>query len=287
MTANELGRFLRARRSRVGPDEVGLTSFGPRRVPGLRREEVAVVAGVNVDYYARLEQGRERNPSAPVVDALARALVLDEHARAHLFRLAGVVDPAGADTGGTVAEPVRMLLRAITSSPAMVVGPALDVLARNTLADALFSPFTDVDNLARMVLVDPAGRGVFVDWEAAAEATVAVLNHAAGAWPDDRRVTQVIGELTATSDAFARLAARQDVRPKHASTKQLHHPDVGALQLTTQALDVPGFPGQQLHTYLATPGTESSDRLALLGSLAATRRSENTDQAGPQDSRPR
>lgn len=270
MATNELGEFLRARRARVQPVDVGLVSVGRRRVAGLRREEVAVVAGVSSDYYTRLEQGRERHPSAQILDALAGALVLDTQARQHLFRLANTVPPSAPAARSTVSDEMALLLESCPTIPAFVTNRALDVLATNRLADMVFAPFATTTNVALMVFTDPAARSFYVDWNRAAESIVGGLRDGAGHEPHDPRLDAVVAELSPASDTFARLWERHDIRAKDTEFKQLRHPDVGMLDIVFQSLDVRGCPGHQLNLYLAPAGTATVERLALLGSIAAT-----------------
>ncbi|MCA6092404.1 helix-turn-helix transcriptional regulator [Streptomyces sp. SCA3-4] len=271
MTDNQLGEFLRARRAAVRPDEVGMPSHGVRRVAGLRREEVAVLAGVNADYYTRLEQGRERHPSAQVVEALSRTLLLDADARAHLHRLSGTAparrSPAATDR---VAPGLRVLLDGYAGTPAFVINPALDVLAANALAEALYSPFEAMDNLARMVFLDPAGRSFHPRWERTAETVAGHLRQASGVDPGHPRLRALVGELAAYSPDFVRLWNAHTVRGKTRENKHVHHPDVGSLTLTHHAFDVRDAPGQQLIIYHAEPGSRSAEALGLLGSVHAT-----------------
>ncbi|MFD7630737.1 helix-turn-helix transcriptional regulator [Streptomyces sp. NPDC059851] len=272
MTDNQLGEFLRARRAGVRPQDVGMASHGLRRVAGLRREEVAVLAGVNADYYARLEQGRERHPSAQVIDALGRALRLGPDAHAHLHRLAGTV-PTGdfAHTTDRVGPALRQLMDGNPGAPALVLNRALDVLATNALAEALYSPFEEADNLARMTFLDPAGRQFHARWGDAALATVGHLRQAAGLDPDDPRLRDLVRSLLEHSAEFARLWNTHTVHGKTREEKHLLHPDVGLLTLTYQAFDVRDAPGQQLIVYQAEPGSPSARALSLLGSVHATR----------------
>ncbi|TDE37780.1 helix-turn-helix transcriptional regulator [Actinomadura sp. 6K520] len=274
MDGNHLGEFLRARRAALRPEDVGMASYGTRRVAGLRREEVAVLAGVNADYYTRLEQGRERNPSGQVLDALSRALRLDTDARAHLHRLAGTTpgDLPFTQATGQVAPALRQLMDGYPHTPAFVMNRTLDILASNALADALYSPFDPADNLARMIFLDPAGRHFHTDWDRAAQATVANLRQAVGFDPDDPRLTELVRDLTARSPDFTRLWNAHTVRGKTQDAKHLLHPDVGPLTLTYQAFDVRDAPGQQLVIYHAEPGSTSAQALDLLGSIHATHR---------------
>ncbi|GAA0587533.1 helix-turn-helix transcriptional regulator [Streptomyces crystallinus] len=271
MTSSELGEFLRARRAQLAPEDVGLTSYRRRRVAGLRREEVAVLAGMNSDYYARLEQGRERHPSAQLLDALCRALRLDAEAREHAHRLAGTT-PAGlgAQPRETVSPLLRQLLDTQAHTPAFVVSPPLDLLAANTLAGALFSPFQAADNLARMTFLDPAAPIFFARWEQTAQATVAALRHATGLTPHYPRLDELVRTLCAASPPFSALWASHTVWGKTHDAKELVHPEVGPLSLTYQTFDVRGAPGQQLVIYHAEPGSPGAQALTLLGTLAAT-----------------
>ncbi|MEV6832382.1 helix-turn-helix transcriptional regulator [Amycolatopsis sp. NPDC051102] len=269
---NSLGEFLRARRAQVGPEELGLPAGGPRRVAGLRREEVAVLAGVSTDYYVRLEQGRERNPSAQVVDALARGLALDEEAAAHLHRLAQPVPPRRrrARRPAPVSPNLLRLMDGWPGTPAVVLGPCLEVLAHNHLGEALFAGHTHSGDLVRLVFLDPDAREFYPDWERVAVNTVGGLRAAAGIDPDDPRLIETVGELSVKSADFRRLWARHDIRQKTHETKRFRHRLVGELELSYEALTVNSAPGQQLIVYQAEPGSPSEAALALLGSLAAS-----------------
>ncbi|WP_275294891.1 helix-turn-helix transcriptional regulator [Amycolatopsis sp. La24] len=264
MGSTELGDFLRARRAQRSPEDADVRYSGRRKVAGLRREEVAVLAGVNVDYYARLEQGRETRPSPQVLDALSRALDLDPDAREHLYRLAGatpsdLLSPAPQ----TVSPELRQLMDSYPHAPAFVLNRVLDILAANTLADALFSPFTAADNLARMTFLDQAGPQFFARWEWTAQATVANLRAAAG----DPALPRLVAELSEGSSRFRTLWETHQVRGKTREPKQLVHPAVGPLTLTYQAFDVRGAAGQQLIVYQAEPGSPSAEALSLLRSV--------------------
>ncbi|GES25302.1 transcriptional regulator [Acrocarpospora pleiomorpha] len=271
MPDNQLGEFLRARRAGLLPQDVGMASYGVRRVTGLRREEVAVLAGVNADYYTRLEQGRERHPSPQVLDALSRALQLDTDARAHLHRLAGT-SPSDQFTRTTdrVSPALRQLMDGYPGGPAFVINPTLDILAVNALAAALYSPFEQADNLARMTFCDPAGRHFYTQWSWTAQATVANLRQAAGLDPDNPRLRELFRTLTEHSADFAHLWNTHTVRGKTQDAKHFLHPDVGPLTLTYQAFDIRDSPGQQLVIYQAEPGSPSAQALNLLGSIHAT-----------------
>ncbi|NUP37840.1 MAG: helix-turn-helix domain-containing protein [Streptomyces sp.] len=271
MTDNHLGEFLRARRAALRPQDVGMASHGVRRVTGLRREEVAVLAGMNADYYSRLEQGRERHPSAQVLDALGRALQLDPDAYAHLHQLAGTV-PSSQFTHTTdrVTPALRQLMDGYPGAPAFVINRTLDILATNALADALYSPFDQADNLARMTFLDPVGRHFHTRWSRTAQATVGHLRQAAGLDPDNPRLRELVRALTEHSMDFTRLWTTHAVRGKTQDAKHFLHPDVGPLTLVHQAFDVRDAPGQQLVLYQAEPGSSSAQALRLLGSIHAT-----------------
>ncbi|SOE56975.1 Helix-turn-helix domain-containing protein [Streptomyces sp. OV198] len=268
---NALGGFLRARRAQLRPEATGLPTTGRRRVPGLRREEVATLAGVSTDYYMRLEQGRERHPPQQVLEAVARALRLDDEAVAHLYRVA---TPTARRTRRAprverVAPHLRRLLDTWSDTPAFVLGHALDVLARNRLAGALYASFTHSDNLLRMTFLDPAAHHFYRDWDRAAESSVATLRRAAGIDPEDPRLRELVGELSMRSADFRVLWARHDVRGKTREAKLFHHAQVGDLELHYEAFTVNSAPTQQLIVYQAEPGSTSADALALLGSLSA------------------
>lgn len=267
----DLGVFLRSRRAQVDPRTVGLPYAGVRRVPGLRREEVAVLAGVSSDYYAKLEQGREDHPSAQILESLARTFDLSEDERRHLYGLAGLVPRRAIGTDPATIDPQLLrLMDAWSATPAMILSATLDVLARNQLARALYAGFTLDDNLLRMTFLDPEGRRFYQDWDRAAEAAVANLRAASANERNDAHVRSLVAELTTGDPAFGRLWEQQTVRGKTREPKSFHHADVGPLTLTYQAFDVRSAPGLQLVVYDAEPGSRSADALLLLGSLAAS-----------------
>lgn len=272
MAASPLGDYLRARRAQVTPQAAGVATHGTRRVPGLRREEVAMLAGMSVDYYIRLEQGRERSPSTQVLDALSEVLRLDDDARLHLYRIAGLTPGAHRGAAPERVDPQLLLLMEMwTATPALVLGRAYDVLAGNRLAYALFDDFKQGQNLMLKVFLDPDACTFYPDWEQAAANTVAGFRMLQGAAPDDPRIRAVIETLTAQSPEFVRLWERHDARHKRHATKRFRHRDVGELTLRMQAFDVKSAPGQELIVYHADPGSASAEAIALLGTLAATR----------------
>jgi transcriptional regulator with XRE-family HTH domain len=278
-TKKEISEFLTSRRARVSPEQAGLTSYGARRVPGLRREEVAVLAGVSVPYYTRLERGDMSGASDGVLEALARALRLDDAERAHLFDLARAAQPTGARPRRRSAKPrirpeVQWTLDAITGAAAYVSNERLDMLAANDLGRALFSGLYTSParpaNHARFVFLDPRAETFYADWDRAARETAAILRAAAGRDPYDRDLSDLVGELATQSEAFRTHWAAHNVRFHATAVKELHHPVVGELSLSFNRLDIAADPGLTLFTYAAEPGTRSAEALNLLGSWAAT-----------------
>ncbi|QUQ68694.1 helix-turn-helix transcriptional regulator [Kutzneria sp. CA-103260] len=267
MAASELSAYLQACRARVRPEDVGLAPGLRRRVSGLRREEVAQLADVSVDYYTRLEQGRERHPSLQVLEALTRALALRGDARDHLYRLAGLLPGPPAEATSVSPDLLRMM-DAWPDTPAYILNRTYDFLALNRMAEALYSDFADTGNLVRMVILDPVGRTFFVDWERALHACVANLRLAAGHDPRDPRLRELVAELTEHSPEFTALWRQHQVRGKTSDAKTLRHSKIGELTLSYQAFDVRGTPGQQLLVHQAE-GAASTEKLTLLGSLAA------------------
>jgi transcriptional regulator with XRE-family HTH domain len=278
-TKKEIRDFLTSRRARITPEQAGLVSFGSRRVPGLRREEVAVLAGVSVPYYTRLERGDMSGVSQSVLEALARALELDDAERAHLIDLARAAQPTGArprrrQAKQRVRPEVQWILKAITGAAAFVGNARLDILAANELGRALFSelyasPARPV-NSARFVFLDPRAEAFYRDWERVAGECVAILRWAVGRDPYDRDLSDLVGELTTHSEAFRTRWAAHDVRFHNAGVKHFHHPVVGELTLTFNRLDLNADQGLTIFTYAAEPGSRSEEALKLLGSWAAT-----------------
>src|SRR4051794_24285006 len=250
----ELREFLRTRRARIRPQDVGLDVSGYRRVPGLRREELAALAGVSVDYYVRLEQGRDVHPSDGVLDAIARALPLDDAGRDYLRRLAS---PRPARPAKPRPERVRagvqQLLDALTATPAFVLGRRMDVLAWNRLAAALVCDFGELDrserNMVRLTFLDDGAHDIYPDFEQVAQETVAHLRLSAGRHRDDPLLASLVGELSMKSELFRTLWARHDVREKTHGRKRMNHPLVGELALDYETLALPGDGDQVLVTY--------------------------------------
>lgn len=292
--------FLSTRRAKITPDRAGLPTYGGnRRVPGLRREEVALLAGVSADYYTRLEKGNLRGVSEEVLDALARALQLDDDERTYLFDLARSANATGRPTrahrrrrpAGTVRQPVQLLLDSMVGAAALVHDGRLDVLGANHLGRALFAPVFDSPtrtsqaarpNLARFVFLDPAARAFYPDPEQAAPVCVELLRAHAGHDPYDKGLTDLVGELSTRSEDFRTRWATHDVHAHRSGTKHIHHAEVGDLTLEFESLHVATDAGLTLSAYLAEPGSPSADRLRLLASWAAAGSPASAD-AGSAD----
>ena len=257
---NLLGDFLKARRGRVPAQQAGVPAYGRRRVPGLRREELADRAGLSRHYLTRLEQGKDRNPSAQVLRALATALRLDRDETAHLFALA---DPpaAAVEEHGAAAEEVQQLLDSWSETPAYVRSRRFDVLAANKLALALSPMYTPGHNLVRDMFLEPEVRTLFPDWEEIAAQTAAALR--AEADPRDPATVELVSSML-TDNSFRALWASHDVRPSRNEIKRFSHPAVGPLTLRRQSLSIAGAEDQVIITYQAEPGTASADALARL-----------------------
>jgi transcriptional regulator with XRE-family HTH domain len=273
--ATELGAFLKARRTELGPAEVGLPDTGRRRVKGLRREEVALLAAISTDYYARIEQGRRHAPE-DVLDAIARVLRLDPDERQYAFELAraSTVKTCRASrprpTRQRIPAGVQALMDAMVSAPAVVHNGRLDIVGANALGRTLFADASDRQpgrpNLARFVFLDARA----TEWETIADAAVAILRVEAGQSPYNKDLTDLIGELATRSDEFKTRWAAHHVRAHRRGIKRLHHPVVGDLTLRYEALEIPDSGGLTLFGYTAEPGSASEDGLKLLGSWAAS-----------------
>ena len=272
----ELSEFLRTRRARLKPEDVGLPDFGRhRRVPGLRREELAQLAGVSVAYYTRLEQGNGRNVSAEVLDSIARALRLTDAEQAHLTHLAKPKQHKKKPAARTqqVRGALRQLLDSIDGVPAYVSGRRSDILAWNRMAAAVFGDWSELPaqerNWARLVFLRPEYRDLFVEWEQKATDIVSYLRMDAGCHPDDPRLSALVGELSVKSEEFRRLWATHDVKEKSYGVKNLRHPLIGDLTLSYESFRLTDDSEQSLITYHAELGSPSADALRLLASWGA------------------
>jgi len=276
--SNEIKAFLTTRRAKITPEQAGLAHYSrSRRVPGLRRSEVADLAGVSVEYYAQLERGNLAGVSETVLDALARALHLNDAERAHLLDLARAAGPARQrrrPAAQRVRPSVARILDGMTEVPAFVQNGRLDVLAANPLAQALYAPlFTDPArpaNFARFTFLNPHARTFLVNWERAADDTVAMLRTEAGRDPYDKALTDLVGELSTRSDDFRLRWAAHDVRLHRTGTKHIQHPVVGELNLSYEVMDLPADAGLALVAFSAEAGSPTADALRLLASWAAT-----------------
>jgi transcriptional regulator with XRE-family HTH domain len=284
----EIKEFLASRRARITPEQAGLTAYGGnRRVKGLRREEVAMLAGVSVDYYVRLERGNLSGASDGVLDGVARALQLNDAEREHLFELARrTTGPAPATRRRSPTKPpppvLQHMLDAISDAPAWIRNDRHDILATNRLARALYAPILAHQhtgqhagprrpaNTARFIYLDPAAKDLFTDWDQAADDVAAMLRAEAGRNPYDRNLTDLIGELSTRSEVFRRRWADHNVRYHRTGVKRLHHPAVGDLELHFEAMTLTSDPALTLLIYTAAPDTPSADNLRLLATWAAT-----------------
>ncbi|WP_369383032.1 helix-turn-helix transcriptional regulator [Streptomyces sp. cg36] len=283
----EIREFLSSRRARIAPEQAGLPAFGGnRRVKGLRREEVALLAGVSVDYYVRMERGSLAGASDGVLDALASALQLDEAERDHLFQLSRQSRTPGGPRRRRRAVPLRPALRqvldAISGAPAVIGNGRYDVLAMNQLARALYAPMLADPrrpaNTARFVYLHPeAARDFFVDYDRIAMDTAAKLRMEAGRNPHDEDLIALVGELSTCSELFRHRWASRDVRLHRSGRKRLHHPIVGQLDLDVESLELPAEPGLILNVYTASADTPTAEKLALLASWTATQQTLATE----------
>ena len=286
----DIRTFLATRRARLTPAQVGLPPGGRRRVPGLRREEVAVLAGVSTEWYTRLEKGHITGVSEQVLDAVATALRLDEAEVTYLFDLARAARPRRGTVRrrrqAEVPEPVRWMLESITGSAAIVANGRLDLLSTNALGRALYSPLYEAEpetpNIARYQFLDRSAHDYYVDWGAAANVTVALLRTEAGRDPHNKELRDLIGELSTVSEEFRTRWASHNVRLHHSGRKQFNHPDVGVLELAYQTMDVSAHRDRALAltVYSPEPGTHSEDRLKLLASWAATHTGDTAGTSG-------
>ncbi|MFF7636520.1 helix-turn-helix domain-containing protein [Kitasatospora sp. NPDC008050] len=275
----EFRDFLTSRRARITPEQAGLpTNGGNRRVTGLRREEVALLAGVSADYYIKLERGNARGVSDSVLQALSRALHLDEAERAHLFALAAAANTSARTPTRTpkphVRPSIQRILDSMSTAPAYVRNRRLDILATNPLGKALLAPILATPrrppNVARFMFLDPTATDYYPDWERMAAGTVAILRAEAGRDPHDKALIDLVGELSTQSDLFRTHWATHNVRQHRGGVKRLHHPVVGELTLSYEALELTADTGLTLMAYSAEPATPACDALNLLASWAAT-----------------
>jgi transcriptional regulator with XRE-family HTH domain len=276
---NDIREFLTTRRAKISPEQANLPSYGKRRVPGLRREEVAALAGVSVDYYNRLERGNLAGVSEVILESIANALRLDEAERLHLHRLARAANPvpqaARRTTKRSALSPsIQRVLDGMSDVATIVRNGRMDLLACSTLGRALYSPAYDEEpvrpNLARFAFLSPAARNFYPDWEGAANVSVALLRTEAGRDPHDSALTALVGELSTRSDEFRTRWATHNVRTHYSGTKTFRHPAVGELILSYDTMDLPGDGGLSMTAYTAQPGSGSADAMKLLASWAAT-----------------
>lgn len=275
----EVRDFLVSRRARLAPEDAGLPAYGAnRRVEGLRREEVALLAGISAEYYIRLERGNVRGVSDDVLDGVSRALQLDEAERGHLFDLVRAIGATSTTRRRVPQERVRptvqRILDLLTHAPAYVRSARADILATNALGEAFFAPlYEDAErpvNTARFAFLSPKAPEFFVDWDAVADDVIGVLRAEAGRDPYDKRLSDLIGELSTRSEPFRVKWARHNVKVHNAGTKRIHHPLVGELTLNFESIDLAGDPGQKLVVYTAEAGSKSQDALDLLASWTST-----------------
>jgi transcriptional regulator with XRE-family HTH domain len=289
---SELGEFLRVRRAALQPEDVGLLNYGIRRVPGLRREELAMIAGVSNTYYTRLEQGLSNNASESVIDAIARALDLNTDERAHLFNLAR----PGRSKRRTLTRPDKVrpgtlrLIQSMSSTPAVVLGRRSEVLAWNPLGHRLVAGHLDFaapdtlatrPNMTRLLFLDRHTRELYAHWQEEATRAVASLRLVAGRTADDRELVSLVGELTLKSEEFANIWAKHPVENCMSGVKLMHHPEVGGLQLNFEVLTPPDESGHRILMYAADPGSPAAEALQLLQIDSDSRETAHRLGAGP------
>lgn len=290
-TKDEVREFLVSRRANVTPQQAGIPDYGgDRRVPGLRREEVAMLAGVSLDYYTRLERGNVRGASESVLEAIARALQLNDAEREHLFDLARTAPTragraaagraAAGRAGKPVAQSVRTSVQRVLDNlalPAVVHNPNQDIVATNLMGRALYAPHLDTEgtpNTARFIFLDPRARDYYVDWPRARRTTAAMMRLEAGRDPLNAELTALVGELSTRSAAFRKDWAGHDVHEHRNGVKEFRHPEVGVITVAFDVFEMPGEPGLLVVTYSPPPNTDSAEKFAVLASWAATWESE-------------
>jgi len=293
--SDEVRAFLSSRRAKLSPEQAGIPAYGTRRVAGLRRGEVAALAGVSVEYYTRLERGNLGGVSESVLDAVSRALQLDDTETAHLHHLARAAGPAPArararrDRPVEIRPAIRRVLDSMTGVPAFLRNHRFDILAANPLGLALYSPMIAATaalpvNSMRFTFLDPHAQAFYPEWAQVSRSAVAALRIAAAQNPDDRQLMNLIGELSMRSEAFRTMWAAQDVYVHRHGAKRLRHPAIGELDLAFEVLELPGDDGLTVLTYSAEPGTPSGDGLELLATWAATRATTTPPQGSPAGS---
>jgi transcriptional regulator with XRE-family HTH domain len=279
VTSKDISEFLTSRRAKVTPEQAGLPAYGTnRRVSGLRREEVALLAGISVEYYTRLERGAATGVSESVLDGVASALQLDDAERMHfenLIRAADAPSVAGRRRPArtTVRPGLQRVLDSMAGAPAYVRNGRSDILSANALGRALYAPIFEmreaVPNVARYVFLSPTAPDFFTDFDRVESEAVAILRAEAGRAPHDKQLTLLVGELSTRSERFRQLWARHDVSLHRTGSKRLHHPIVGDLTLSYEAFDLPADPGQRINVYTAEPGSPDAESLGLLASWAS------------------
>ena len=289
---SDIRDFFVTRRARISPEQANLPSHGTRRVPGLRREEVAALAGVSVDYYNRLERGNLAGVSEAILESIANALQLDDAERLHLHRLARAASPVPrarpAQKRPKLSASLQRVLDGMTGVAAIIRNGRMDLLAANMLGRALYSPAYDAEpdtpNLARFAFMNPAAHDLYPDWDGAANVAVALLRTEAGRTPGNATLNALVGELSTQSEEFRRRWASHNVRNHYSGTKTFHHSAVGDLVLAYDVLELPGDAGLSMTAYTAEPASPSADNLALLASWAATNVDNGQDDGSDESS---